>query len=379
MNGNPRTVNTIRDITTAIMTGRNSDDESEEISKDERLGIVGPSILMNQRNFNMINNLPVEYMHSVCLGIVKRMLELTFKVGDVREKISKCPLIPPKQFNDLIRDVRVPREFSRRCRQMNLSIMKAQELRNVLLFFFPIVINCIADTFCNERKIWLLLVFMIRACVVPNVEFYHVNTDLITNCCLEFYHMFENLYGPKQCSYSIHVVSSHLLQIRRNQPLTFSSAFRFESFYAEMKNCFRPGTTSTLKQIMQNVMMKRRVEYHVCHKTLFLKPDKIVRENQRKNVPKESNNLIYTFENEEHVIYKILDISDDTHVTCVRVGKYEVFFPETPNLSWKEIGVFRAGPLCHKRCKVHIARICGKVLKVLNYLITCPSNVLREQ
>ena len=378
MNGQPRTINKIRDITTILMTGRNSDAESEELTRDDRLGIVGPSILMTQPNFNMINNLPVEYMHSVCLGIVKRMLELTFKVGDDRQKISKCPLIPPKKFNDLIRDVRVPREFSRRCRQLNLSIMKAQELRNILLFLFPIVINCIGEEFVNDRKIWLLLVFMIRACVIPNAEYINVNSDHINNCCLEYYHLFQHLYGQKQCSYSVHVVSSHLLQIRRNQPLTFSSAFRFESFYAEMKNCFRAGTPSTLKQIMQNVVMKRRAEFHVCKKTIFLKPDKIIRENERKSQPKECNILIYTYENEEYLIYKILDISP-THVTCVRYGQYNVFFPETPNLSWKDIGVFRAGPLCHVKCHVPISSIVGKVIKVQKYLITCPSNVLREQ
>ena len=135
MSGPLRTLNKIHDITMAIITGQNSDAESEELSREEKVGIVGPSVLFHQPHFNMINNLPAEYMHLVALGVVKRLLELTFKLREVRPKLSKRPLTHPKYFNEKIRDIRVPREFSRRCRQLDLSIMKAQELRNILLFF----------------------------------------------------------------------------------------------------------------------------------------------------------------------------------------------------------------------------------------------------
>ena len=157
---------------------------------------------------------------------------------------------------------------------MDLAIFKAQEMRNLLLFFFPIIIQCIENEYVNEQKIWLLLAFCVRACILPIVQFDAININNITDSLAQFYTLCEREYGSKQCSYSIHVVASHLLQIRGKTPLTFRSAFMFENFYAEMKLCFQPGTTSTLKQILQNVFMKRYVEYHVCQSSLFFKTDK---------------------------------------------------------------------------------------------------------
>ena len=245
MFGSLRTINSIMRISTAIATQRNSDEESEELSREERVGIVGTSILLHQPNFNMLNCLPVEYMHSVCIGVVKRLLELTFKVGVSRPTLSTRKLTSPKFYNDLICQVRVPREFSRRGRHLDLSVMKAQEMRNIVLFFFPLIVQCIDDNYAPEQSLWLLLGYMIRACIIPNNEFENVSKDEIKHCCNLFYKTYETVHGQKQCSYSIHVVCSHLLQIRGKHPLTTTSAFKFESYYSEMKQCFQPGTTTT--------------------------------------------------------------------------------------------------------------------------------------
>ena len=380
--GNLRNINTIWDISTAIATGRNSDEESEELTREEKLGIVGPSLLLTQPNFNLIKNIPCEYMHSVCLGVVKRLLQLTFKLSVARSKVSTRKLSAPSKFNDLIRDVRVPHEFSRRVRHLDLAIMKAQELRNVILFFFPLVLQCIEDTHPQEHIVWLTLSFMIRACTLPNNEFIHVDKNCIKLCAEQFYTIFNEVFGSQNCSYSIHVVSSHLLQIRGDNPLTFNSAFKFESFYSEMKNCFKPGTTSTLKQLFSNVLMKRIVEYHTCQTTLFLKADKA----QKTNGPivaqaKECNDLIYTCDDtsNDHIIYKIMKINDDNSLSCVRYGQYSVKFPLVPNLNWSSVGVYRAGPTCSIPCNIPRHLVKGKVIRVGIYLITCSSNILREK
>ena len=76
-------------------------------------------------------------MHSVCLGLVKRLLELTFNVGTNRKRQTTRKLSTPAQFDQLMASVQVPKEFSRRCRKLDISIMKAQEFRNLILFFFP--------------------------------------------------------------------------------------------------------------------------------------------------------------------------------------------------------------------------------------------------
>ena len=61
-------------------------------------------------------------------------------------------------------------EFSRRARQMDFSVLKAQEMRNILLFLFPIILQCIENN-APERKIWLFLSFIERATILPDDQY----------------------------------------------------------------------------------------------------------------------------------------------------------------------------------------------------------------
>lgn len=277
--GNLRTIDEIREISEEIVNNPDIIKTDPEYCK----GIKGKCLMLNQPYFNMITDMPCEYMHLICLGVVKRMVKLNFKVGENRQRNTKRKLSSPKLFNDLIKLVQVTREFSRRCRNLDFGVMKASEFRNLLLFFFPIVLDCIEDTFEDDQEIWLHLVYMVRACVLPNDEFRKIDVTLVESACQKFYILYEKLYGQINCTYSIHVMCSHIMLIKGNSPLTAKSAFKFESFFSEMKNMFQPGTLSPLKQILQNCFVKRILEFHQCEKSIFL--------SQKKKVDKERNQI----------------------------------------------------------------------------------------
>ena len=132
MGGKLRTVDAIKEIANEIE--RNP--RIAQTDPDYCKGIKGKSHLLYQPFFNIITDAPCEYMHLVCLGIVKRMIELNFQVGENRQRITKRKLTCPKLYNEKIRLVQVFREFSRRCRNLDFGVMKASEFRNALLFFF---------------------------------------------------------------------------------------------------------------------------------------------------------------------------------------------------------------------------------------------------
>lgn len=123
---------------------------------------------------------------------------------------------------------------------------------------------------------------MIRACVLPNIEFRDVDVDLVKNAGKKFYELFEKCFGMLNCTYSVHVMSSHIMDIKGDMPLTHRSAFKFESFYSEMRHLFHPGTVSPLKQILQNCFVKRLLENHHCDKTTFYSAQKKMKKNVRK-------------------------------------------------------------------------------------------------
>ena len=122
--------------------------------------------------------------------------------------------------------------------------------------------------------------------------------------------------------------------MRHNGPLTYTSAFRFENFYGEIRNSFVPGTNSTLKQIMQKFMLKRTL-IHSCSPPIFISP---------KDTALECNSLVYTFENEAYKIYKVTDTRKNM-LKCQTIGKLPATFKEIPALNWSSIGVFRNGGL----------------------------------
>ena len=365
MNGRPRTITGIRRIVNSI------ENEEEDLTANYCKGIKGRSVLLYQPNFNIIHDLPTEHMHAVCLGIVKPLLEYTYKVGKERPRITNRKKCDPKVFNDIIITIQVTSEFPRRCRYLDTTVYKALEYRNALIVFFPIILKNIPIQYKKERQLWLTLVFMIRACLLPNEEYQIVNKATIATACELFYNLFFELFGQRNCTYSVHIVSSHLFKMRGNVPLTERSAFPFESFYSEMKNLFKPGTPSPLKQILKNTYMKRLLEHHVCEK-------KIVYKEQKQNVTMENNSFIYTWKNNTHELYVICSINNDEFL-CKRQGKFEFRSSLLPDYDWKTIGVYRMGPIGSQTYNIKKKEIKGKYINVLDVLITCPSNVLQEK
>ena len=343
-------------------------ENNENLAIDEARGIVGRSLFLDLEYFDFVYDIPAEYLHSSCLGVVKRLTILTFNVGENRPRVTTRKLTPPEKFNTLMLRVKVHKEFPRRARKLDVSIFKGQEYRNLALFFFPLIIACL-ESEDQEITLWLNLAYMMRSSVIPSNEFASHDINTINECCDIFYKLFEQLFGIDNTFYNLHVFISHLMEIRTHGPLTETSAFKFESFYGEMRRAFVSGTVSPLKQIMKNVLLARTIRKHVCENNIFIS-------NYETNM--ESNNMIYCFVRDEYKIYEIADINENI-VTCHKIGQYPAKFNQTPNLMWSKVGVFKKGGKCSTPTEINISDISGKVLKVDKYLLTCPINVLNEK
>ena len=364
--GPQRTREEIQDIIEKI-------ENDQQLTQDEAKGIAGRSPFFDIPYFNFVRDFPVDYLHCVCLGVVKRSVELTFKVGEVRHRKTKRPLSSPHQFNLLIARVKVFREFNRRVRDLDFPVYKGQEFRNISIFFFTIVIDCIEPNH-KERHVWLHLSYLIKACVIPTEQFRNISLNVLDDSCTKFYSLYEQLFGVINCTYNTHVFSCHLREMRYHGPLTLTSAFPFESFYGEMRRAFVPGTVSTLKQILSNVLVKRTIVKHSCEQQIYI---------SAKDTPMECNSLVYVFYDLQYFIYRVKNI-DENRLLCKRIPTLPCTFPETPNLNWSSVGVFKKGEEVNDDEEeedevVMRGLVKGKVLAVDDYLITCPNNVLREK
>lgn len=360
-NGPPRTREKLFEIIQKI-------ENDQPLSIDEAKGVAGRSLLFDIPYFNFVMDIPVDYLHCTCLGVVKRCLELTFRVGENRSRITKRQLSSPLQFNLLIHFIKVVKEFNRRVRDLDLAVYKGQEYRNLVLFFFPIVLKCIEPN-QKERHMWLYLAYAVKSCVVPTEEFRPIPLRVIDFCTERFYSLYQSLFGVANCTYNTHIFGSHLIEMRFHGPLTLTSTYPFESFYGELRNAFVPGTVSDLKQMFSNVLMKRALANHKCKEDIYI---------SEKDTPMECNSIIYTFSNAEYNIFKVIACEDNEYL-CHEIKLKNCTFPETPTLNWSLIGVFQEDSICDEEKKIPKKNVKGKVLLVDGYLITCPSNILREK
>ena len=362
--GEPRTIERIHDTISML----------DDLNEDEKEGITGRSPLLDYPGFQFIAGVPCEYMHHVCLGVTKRLIELTFNVGDNRKRITKRKLCNPKHFNDIMATIKVPCEFSRRGRSLDFKVMKAEEFRNIVLFYFDIVVQCISSTAQQnylsdlEQTLWYVFAFQIRALVLPKEEYCDVAESDIKYTNEKFMTSFENLYGTKHSSYNIHMMC-HLNRVRDRGPLTETSTFPTESYYSEMRRSYVTGTAATGKQILQNAYIKRQLPHVHCRKSITYRPD---------DTSRSCNKYMYIYRNNNYEFYLFKSINDNGSFNCVRQGKRS-FNPLTcNNVNWSTVGVFTSSALDTRELEIHPREITGKAMMVLNLIMSCPTNILQE-
>ena len=340
-----------------------------DLSQNEKRGIVGKSLFLDLEYFDFILDMPTDYLHLSCLGVVKRLMELTFNVGANRKRVTKRKLSSPSLYNKEMKKVKVFKECSRRSRELDFAVFKGQEFRNISLLFFKAIINCIEEKYDEERAIWLLLSFVLRACIIPDPEFEYVDQNIIKICCNEFYKLYERNFGLNNCTYSLHVLASHLLELRKKGPLTETSAFIFESFYGELRNSFCPGTNSPLKQTFQNIYLKRMLSFHSCEAPIAL---------CNHDTALECNTIVYTYEQNNYEFHKIVDIEDEDLI-CHKINKSICKFNACEIMDWKTVGVFKMKGYSQDMIKIKKHTVMGKGLIVDDILLSCPYNVLQEK
>ncbi len=233
-----------------------SDEDKEEICR----GIKKTSPLARLEYLDLIRDIPCEPMHLIHLGIVRRILNLSFASGSSKAKDVKF-----KRSNDdgvnaaLLRTKSLP-EFSRRTRRLDIANYKAEEFRNVILGFWPAFLNALPT---KTVTTWILTVYLSRAYNLPRGTLNELQQNVDLHRTLRFwYEEFEHAFGRDHCSYNVHVFS-HMDIVSEVDDLMELSAVRYEDHYNILKRSYRPGTASTGMQALQNLNLAKMYK-HSC-------------------------------------------------------------------------------------------------------------------
>ncbi len=205
---------------------------------------------------------PPEFMHSVCLGVVRKIL--TFFFSYVKGSRLPCRLSVQQkdEINILIQSLTkyVPREFNRKIRSLKeFEHFKAVEFRSFILYFGPILLkNFLPANFYSN----FLLLHFAMYCFASDL--YHKKYFANASACIElFCRDAEVLYQNKLMTYNTHVLRHIPEFVNLYGPLDSWSAFIYENYLGILKRrlkCTRgmfSQTLNTLNSVKQLFALKK--------------------------------------------------------------------------------------------------------------------------
>ena len=178
----------------------------------------GISILAGINGFDPILDLPIDEMHAINLGIVKKIFDLSFHLKRKDRRATRLRL-NERTLNNLVRQIKVVREFSRRTRTIDFSKYKAEEWRNLVYVYGPAIYRIVprAPEFQGVYKIWMLTIFLVRVYNSPPYIFDTFSPGALSDYTQMWYKSYEKEFGAAACSYNTHQFGAHLHLFRHNR------------------------------------------------------------------------------------------------------------------------------------------------------------------
>ncbi|XP_050064811.1 uncharacterized protein LOC114129556 [Aphis gossypii] len=192
------------------------------------------SIITDIPGIDIIKSFSLDYMHLICLGVMKKMINLWLKgplinrIGSRKSTELSILLLSMKQYT--------PVDFQRKPRGLDeFNRWKATELRMFLLYFGPVVLKYIINKKCYLN--FLCLHVSMRLLLTPNIS------DRYLTFCREllnyFIKTFSKIYGEQFISHNIHALEHICDDYINFGPLDNCSAFPFENHMSVLKKYLR--------------------------------------------------------------------------------------------------------------------------------------------
>ena len=196
----------------------------------------GATSLLKVPSIGLVTNVALDYMHLVCLGIMKKLLVLWLN-GPLSVRIGGQAANSISQ-NLMFTVNYVPREFSRKPRSLaDIKYWKATEFRQFLLYTGPVVPKPVLSK--QIYRHFLTLHVAVTILVSPNLIKSESNIKYAEELLKYFVKHFAPLYGKKFIFHNVHNLLHLCNDVRNFGVLDNFSAFPFENFLATLKKSLR--------------------------------------------------------------------------------------------------------------------------------------------
>lgn len=208
---------------------------------------VGESPLL-RLPIDLISIFPTEYMHNVCLGVMRKLLNVWIGgdlnvriqsrfIKSISQKLIFCSKFIPVEFN------RKPRSLS------ELARWKATEYRMFLLYVGPVVLKDILPRSLYDN---FLLFYTAITILCSNKHIRELGIDLAQELLLIFIYHSKSVYGLNFLVYNVHLLCHICDDVRLFGTLDEYSAFPFENHLKSLKKLVR-SPNKPLQQIVRRL------------------------------------------------------------------------------------------------------------------------------
>lgn len=195
----------------------------------------GPSIL-SETNIGLVSNFPLDYMHLVCLGVTKKLLEFWTK-GKQGVRLFKEDI---ESINNILESYRkcTVKEFSRLPRSLKeLERWKATEFRQFLVYYGPSLLKpFLKDPMWSH---FLSLHVAIRILISEELCRVSEYVNYAEKLLQYFVRKYGEIYGDEYINHNVHNLLHLCNDARKFGCLDNFSCFIFENYMWEIKKTLK--------------------------------------------------------------------------------------------------------------------------------------------
>lgn len=224
------------------------------INQEQEEHHIGETILKNIPNIDFIKHFPLDYMHLICLGVVKKLVKDVWIQGKPPAKLSIILINNISSELIKFRDY-WPCDFERKPRSLSdIHHWKATEYRQLILYLGPVIFrkSFEGEELSNYYIHFLTLHVAVQILICPYMIH---NLSYAKELLISFVKNFITLYGKHLISYNVH----NLLHIANDSEihgiLDDFSAFSYESFMQPIKKLIRKSDRP-LQQVVRRISEK---------------------------------------------------------------------------------------------------------------------------
>jgi hypothetical protein len=221
------------------------------ISKEDEEFHNCDSPLVDIPYINFVKSFPLDYMHLVCLGVVRTLFYIWI--------FGPVPLKFPHRTVELISSklrslsYHMPSEFCRKPRGLDeIKRFKASEYRQILLYSGSVILfEALKVEYGPVYDHFLSL--SISMSILLHPQYCHEYLQYAKDLLVHFVKTCINLYGKQYITHNFHGLTHIADDVETFGPLDSCSAFKFENYLQILKRYVRKGD-KPLEQVVKRVL-----------------------------------------------------------------------------------------------------------------------------